>query len=193
MSIQHYIADEFEVGMRLQMGLVLFVLLIACVNIANLQLARGAERQREFAMRAALGASRFRMVRQLLVESLLIALAGGGLGLLLACWGVGLLRTGLSSISDFSPVAREVTIDHTVMIYTLGISALAAILFGLAPAVHQAQGVHSTLKEGGHAISQSKARQRTQSVLVTAEITLALVLVICSRSFRPRISRQSPR
>ena len=183
MSIQHYIADEFEVGMRLQMGLVLFVLLIACVNIANLQLARGAERQREFAMRAALGASRFRMVRQLLVESLLIALAGGGLGLLLACWGVGLLRAGLSSIADFSAVAREVTIDHTVMIYTLGISALAAILFGLAPAVHQAQGVHSTLKEGGHGISQSKARQRTQSVLVTAEIALALVLVIAAGVF----------
>jgi predicted permease len=181
MSIQHYISDEFGVGMRLQMGLVLFVLLMACVNIANLQLARGSERQREFAMRAALGASRFRMVRQLLVESLIIALAGGGLGLLLACWGVGLLRTGLSSISDFSPVAREVTIDHTVMIYTLGISAFAAILFGLAPAVHQAaQGLHSTLKEGGHAISQSKARLRTQSVLVTAEIALALVLVVAA-------------
>ena len=183
MSIQHYIADEFGVGMRLQMGLVLFVLLIACVNVANLQLARGAERQREFAMRAALGASPFRMVRQLLVESLLIALAGGGLGLLLACWGVALFRTGLSSVGDVSPIAREVTIDHTVMIYTLGISALTAILFGLAPAVHQAQGLHSTLKEGGRAISQSKARQRTQSVLVTAEIALALVLVIATGVF----------
>jgi putative ABC transport system permease protein len=183
-SIQHYIADEFGVGMRLQMGVVLFVLLIACVNIANLQLARGSERQREFAMRRALGASGFRLVRQLLVESLLIALAGGGLGLLLGYWGVGLLRIALSSIADISPIAREVTIDHSVMLFTLGISALAAILFGLAPAIHQAAlGLHSTLQEGGRAISQSKARHRTQSVLVTAEITLALVLVISAGVF----------
>ncbi len=104
MSIQHYIADEFGVGMRLQMGVVLFVLLIACVNIASLQLARGAERQREFAVRLALGAGRFRLVRQLLVESLLVALAGGGLGLLLAWWGVDLFRSGLSSIEDIRSI-----------------------------------------------------------------------------------------
>jgi predicted permease len=184
MSIQHYIADEFAIGIGLQMGVVLFVLLIACVNIANLQLARGAERQREFAMRRALGASGFRLVRQLLVESLLIAFAGGGLGLLLACWGVNFLRRGLSSIADVSPIVHEVTIDHTVMIYTLGISALAAVLFGLAPAVHQtAVGLNSTLKEGGLAISQSKARHRTQSVLVATEIALALVLVIATGVF----------
>lgn len=183
MSIQHYIADEFEIGIMLQMGMVLFVLLIACVNIANLQLARGAERQREFAVRTALGASRFRLVRQLLVESLLIALAGGCLGLLLASGGVDLLRRGLS-LTDVSSAAREVTIDHIVMIFTLGVSALAAILFGLAPAVRQtALDLHSTLKEGGRAISQGKARQRTQSVLVTAQIALALVLVIAAGVF----------
>jgi len=184
MSIQHYIADEFGVGMRLQMGVVLFVLLIACVNIACLQLARGAERQREFAVRAALGAGRFRLVRQLLVESLLIALAGGGLGLLLAWWGVDLFRSGLSSIDDISSIAHEVTIDHNVLIFTLGISVFAAILFGLAPAFHQtALDLHSTLKEGGRASSQSKARHRTQSVLVTAEIALALVLLIAAGFF----------
>ena len=184
MSIQHYIADEFGIGMTLQMGMVLFVLLIACVNIANLQLARGAERQREFAVRTALGASRFRLARQLLVESLLIALAGGGLGLLLASWGVDLVRRGLSLTADVGSIGREMTIDHTVMIFTLGVSVLAAVLFGLAPAVHQtALDLHSTLKEGGHAISQSKARQRTQSVLVTAQIALALVLVIAAGIF----------
>src|SRR6266850_318833 len=184
MSIQHYIADEFGIGMRLQMGVALFVLLIACLNIASLQLARGAERQTEFAVRTALGAGRFRLVRQSLVESLLIALAGGGLGLLLASWGVDLLRRGLSLTADVGSIGREMTIDPTVMIFTLGVSVLAAVLFGLAPAVHQtALDLHSTLKEGGHAISQSKARQRTQSVLVTAQIALALVLLIAAGVF----------
>src|SRR6266852_5423490 len=148
MSIQRYIADEFGVGMRLQMGVALFVLLIACVNIASLQLARGAERQTEFAVRTALGAGRFRLVRQSLVENLLIALAGGGLGLLLASWGMDLLRRGLSLTADVNSIAREVTIDPTVMIFTLGISALAAVLFGLVPAVHQtALGLHSIPKD----------------------------------------------
>lgn len=184
MTLQHYIADEFGVGLRLQMGVVLFVLLIACVNIASLQLARGAERQREFAVRAALGAGRLRLVRQLLVESLLVALAGGGLGLLLARWGVDLFRRGLSGIEGVSPIAREVTIDPAVLIFTLGISASAAILFGLAPAILQtAVDLHSTLKEGGRTSSRSKSRHRTQSALVTAETTLALVLLIAEGVF----------
>ncbi|HEY3117938.1 MAG TPA: ABC transporter permease, partial [Chloroflexota bacterium] len=184
MSIQHYIADEFQVGMRLLMGVVFFVLLIACVNIASLQLARGAERQREFAVRAALGASRFRLVRQLLVESLLLALAGGGLGLLLASWGVDLLRSGLEALdsgvaNSVGSAAAEVTIDRTVVAYTLGISVMTAILFGLTPALHQtAPDLHSTLKEGGRTGSQSRARHRTRSILVTAEVALALVLLI---------------
>jgi putative ABC transport system permease protein len=183
-SLQHFIADEFGVGMRLQMGIVLFVLLIACVNIASLQLARGAERQREFAVRVALGAGRLRLVRQLLVESLLIGLAGGGLGLLLASWGVDLFRRGLSLINGVAPIAPEVTIDQTVMVYTLGISIFAAVLFGLAPALHEtALDLHSTLKEGGRTSSQGKARRRTHNVLVTAEIALALVLLIAAGVF----------
>jgi putative ABC transport system permease protein len=178
MSIQHYIADEFRIGMRLQMGVVIFVLLIACANIASLQLARGAERQKEFAVRAALGASRFRLVRQLFVESLLLALAGGGLGLLFASWGVDLLRSGLGGVESVASAAPEVTVDRTVVAYTLGISVMTAILFGLAPAFHQtALDLHSTLKEGGRTVSQSRARHRTHSVLVTAQIALALVLL----------------
>jgi predicted permease len=184
MSIQHYIADEFAIGIGLQMGVVILVLLIACVNLANLQLARSTERQREFAVRTSLGASRFRLVRQLFVESLLIALAGGGLGLWFGSWGVEFFRRGLSLTVDGSSLGREVTIDHTVLIFTFGLSVLAAILFGLAPALRQTRlNLHSALKEGGFTISQGKDRHRTQSVLVTAEIALALVLVIAAGVF----------
>ncbi len=177
--LQQYIADEFKVATRLLMGAVLFVLLIACANIASLQLTRAAARQREFAVRVALGAGRFRLVRQLLVESLLVALAGGGLGLLLASWGVDMVRSALNWSDYVRSMALEVTIDYTVLAFTLGISVFAAILFGLAPALHGTTlDLHSTLKEGGRASSQSKARNRTHSVLVTAEIALALALLI---------------
>ena len=175
MPLQHYIADEFGVAMRLLMGAVVFVLLIACANIASLQLTRAAARQREFAVRTALGAGRFRLIRQLLVESLLIGLAGGGLGLLLAWWGVDFFRSAL----NWSDLALQVTIDHNVLAFTLGASVCAAILFGLAPALHgTAPDLHSTLKEGGRASSQSRAGNRTHSVLVTAEIALTLALLI---------------
>jgi putative ABC transport system permease protein len=181
LPLQRYIADEFGVASRLLMGAVLFVLLIACANIASLQLSRAAERQREFAVRAALGAGRLRLVRQLLVESLLIALAGGGLGLLLASWGVDLLRSGLNWNDYVRSMALEVTIDHTVLAFTLGISIFTAILFGLAPALQQtALDLHSTLKEGGRASSQSRAGHRTHGALVTAEIALTLPLLVGS-------------
>src|SRR5713101_967882 len=177
--IQKYLADEFKYAMRMHMGAVLFVLLIACANIASLQLTRAAGRQREIAVRAALGAGRFRLVRQLLVESLLIALAGGGLGLLLACGGVNLLRSALTWTDYVRSMALEVTIDQTVLAFTLGASVCAAILFGLAPALHgTALDLHSTLKEGGRASSQSRARNRAHTILVIAEIALALPLLV---------------
>ena len=179
MSLQEYIASEFKYAMRMHMGAVVLVLLIACVNIASLQLTRAAARQREIAVRAALGAGRFRLVRQLLVESLLIAIAGGGLGLLLALWGVRLLRSALIWGDYVRSMALEVTIDHTVLAFTLCASVCAAILFGLAPALHgTVLDLHSTLKEGGRASSQSRARNRSHTILVTAEIALALPLLV---------------
>jgi predicted permease len=176
--LQKYIADEVRPEMQLLMGAVIFVLLIACANIANLQLARGTDRQRELVVRAALGASRFRLVRQLLVESLLLAFAGGALGLLLASWGVSMLRSALNWSDYVTSLSREVTLDNTVLAFTLCISVFAAILFGLAPALHQtALDLHSTFQEGGRTSSQGKARNRAHSVLVVAEIALALALL----------------
>lgn len=178
MVLQKYLADEFKVFMRIQMSAVLLVLLIACANIASLQLTRATGRQTEIAVRTALGASRLRLVRQLLVESFLVALLGGGLGLLLACWGVSALRNGLNWGDYVSQMALEISIDRNVLAYTVGISVLAAILFGLAPAIHQtAVNLHLTLKEGGRTTSQGRARRRAHSALVTAQIALALALL----------------
>ena len=178
MVLQKYLADEFKVATRIQMSAVLLVLLIACANIASRQLTRAAARQTEIAVRLGLGASRFRLVRQLLVESLLLALAGGALGLLLARWGVSALRNALSWGDYVSEMAREISIDYNVLAYTLGISVLAALLFGLAPAFQQtAVNLHSTLKEGGRSSSQGRVRHRALSALVAAQVALALALL----------------
>lgn len=178
MVLQKYLADEFKVFMRIQMIAVLLVLLIACANIASLQLTRAAARQTEIAVRTALGASRFRLVRQLMAESLLVALIGGALGLLLAWWGVRAFRRALNWGDYVSEMAREISIDHNVLAYTLGISVLAALLFGLAPAFHQtAVKLHLTLKEGGRTNSQGRARHRAHSALVVAQVALALALL----------------
>jgi len=150
-----------------------FVLLIACVNVANLLLARSTARAHEFAIRTALGASRGRMVRQLLTESVLLALTGGGLGLAIASWG---LRGALQVLPAALPRAEEVHLDGRVLLFTLAASALAGILFGLAPALKNSQrDLHETLGEGGR--GSSGARHRAQRIFVVAEMALALILL----------------
>ncbi len=156
------------------LGAVGFVLLIACVNVANLMLARSTGRAREFAVRAALGAGQGRLVRQLLTESILLAFAGGGLGLLLAQWGT---RAALAVLPSELPRAAGIRLDSHVLFFTMGVSLLAGIFFGLAPALKTSQPrLHETLKESGR--GSSGARHRAQGAFVVLETAMALVLLI---------------
>jgi putative ABC transport system permease protein len=154
-------------------GAVALVLLIACANVANLLLARAAQREKEIAVRSALGAGRWRIVRQLLTESLLLAVAGGTLGLLLAWWSVGWLAR--LSLGDEQ---REAGLDGRVLLYSLGLSLLTGIVFGLVPAFKaSATNLTEVLKEGRRGLAGS-LRQRTRSLLVVGEIALTLVLLV---------------
>ena len=156
-----------------------FVLLIACANVANLLLTRAVARQKEIAIRAAMGAGRIRLVRQMLTESTLLALLGGAGGLLLAAWGIGLLsRINPGNI----PRLEEISIDLPVLGFTLGVSLLTGVLFGLVPALRSARpDLMQSLKEGGtHAAAgfQLFRHNRLRSLLAVAEIALTLMLLV---------------
>jgi predicted permease len=157
----------------LLLGAVCFVLLIACVNVANLLLARSTSRAREFAIRAALGAGKSRLIRQLLTESILLGFAGGGLGLSLAVWAT---RLALQHLPVTLPRAAGVGIDARVLLFTIAISVGVGIIFGLAPALKSLKPVlQVTLNESGR--GGSGTRHRTQSIFVVVEMALALVLL----------------
>ncbi len=150
-----------------------FVLLIACVNVASLLMARSSARSREFAVRIALGASRKRVIRQLLTESVLLGVAGGGIGLLLAAWGT---HAALGRLPTAVPRAEEISIDFRVLAFTTITSLLAGTLFGLAPALRTSQANPLiALKEGGRGGS---GKHRAQSIFVVVEMAVALVLLI---------------
>jgi putative ABC transport system permease protein len=167
-------------GLIVLLGAAGFVLLLACANVANLLLVRAASRQKEIAIRMALGASRIRLIRQLLTESVLIALLGGAFGLLIAVWGIDLMRLSIpSSLSRFLPGWKNVGIDAQVFWFTLGISVLTGIIFGLAPALQATKtDFNEALKDGGRTSGGGFSRNRLRGVLIVAEVAISLTLLI---------------
>jgi len=175
-ATQEQTVKEIRPALLVLLGAVVFMLLIACANIANLLLARAAARQKEIAIRTALGSNRSRIVRLLLTESLMLSLAGGCLGLLLAYWGTDLL---VALAPDNVPRLNEVGVDARVFGFTLAISLATGLLFGLVPAIHAARpNLNEGLKEGSKGSAGSAAGKRTRNLLVAVEVALSLVLLI---------------
>ena len=167
--------DQLRTMMGLMLGSVSFVVLIVCANLANLLLARAAGRARELALRAAVGATRGRLVRQLLIESVLVSIAGGAVGVLVA---QGYIDHQMASIPEEIPYWVQIRIDPVVLAYTFGLSVLTGIAFAALPALRATRhDLHATLKAGGRG-SVGPGRARLRSALVVAQVSLAVVLLV---------------
>jgi putative ABC transport system permease protein len=177
-SLHEETVGDVRLALVVLMVAVAFVLAIACANVANLLLAQAATRQRELVIRSALGAGRWRIIRQLLVESLTLSILGAGLGVLLAQWGVDLL---VSLSPESLPRAGEIHLDGSVLGFTFALAVLTGLLFGLVPAWQAARlNLNDSLKESGGKMSEGKNRQRLRNLLVVGEVALALVLFTCA-------------
>jgi putative ABC transport system permease protein len=176
LRLQDEVVGGYRQGLMVLLGAVGVVLLITCSNLANLQLARAAGRHREMAIRTALGATRWDLMRQLLAEGLVLAFVSGTFGLLLAVWGKEFLLK--LAPSDF-PHAANVAIDTPVLIFCLGVSLFAGVILGLAPAIHALKSdLSSDLKDGSRTDFGSPGRNRVRNALIVAEIAFSLVLLV---------------
>jgi putative ABC transport system permease protein len=178
--IQQTVVRDVRTALYILLGAVGFVLLIACANVANLQLARASVRSREIAIRAAIGAGRARIIRQLLTQSILLACGGGALGLLLGFAGVrALVQVNPGNIPRIGLDGAGITVDGRVLAFTIILSALTGILFGLFPAVQASRAdLHSTLKETGSRTGTTLRQNKSRAVLVVVEMALAIVLLV---------------
>jgi putative ABC transport system permease protein len=177
-SLREDLIGRVRPALLMLFGAVAFVLLIACANVGSLLLARSTARHKEIAIRAALGAGRNRLVRQFLTESLLLSIAGGGLGVLAALWGTSLIEAASATVL---PMLGHIEVDVTVLAFTALISLLTGILFGIVPAWRASRpDLNETLSDGGRQSGAASTRSPLRSAFVIAEVALALVLLICA-------------
>src|SRR5215213_3059411 len=174
-ELRERLVGELRTSLLILLGAVAFVLLIACANVANLLLARAASRQKEIALRTALGASRMRVIRQLLTESVSLSLVSGVLGLALSFWLIKLL---IAIIPPDTPRLNEISINWQVFGFTLGVTVLAGLMFGLVPALHTSRpNLNETLKDSGQRGADTGGRNRVGALLIVSEIALSFVLL----------------
>jgi putative ABC transport system permease protein len=176
-SLEERLLGDAKPGLNMLLVTVALLLLIACANVANLMLARTTGRGRELAIRAALGAGRGRLIRQVLTESLLLAIAGGLIGLLVAAWTVDALP---SLLADRVPRADNIRVDGTVLLFAITATIGTALLFGFAPALHGSGGDSGPLKETGRTVTGSTRSRRLRHLIAVAEVALAVMVIIGS-------------